>query len=181
MRHTERQRRIQYVYVSRYGTTRIEISGQKYECNGSPISHFSCSFVLYFLLYFTVFLPHSHVATYSHYVFPLATNFSVPHPARMYHTTRLSWFLYYILTRLCRATLLSIIHECQRICTYLKFELQPITSLLIYNFAYAHYMFDEFIVTNIHDTQDHTRIYVHVRIYASTYIYISFRLILHFI
>lgn len=42
-------------------------------------------------------------------------------------------------------------------------------------------MFDEFIVTNIHDTQDHTRIYVHVRIYASTYIYISFRLILHFI
>lgn len=77
--------------------------------------------------------------------------------------------------------LLSIIHECQRICTYLKFELQPITSLLIYNFAYAHYMFDEFIVTNIHDTQDHTRMYVHVRIYASTYIYISFRLILHFI
>ena len=78
------------IYVSRYGTTRIEISGQKYECNGSPISHFSHSFVLYFLLYFTVFLPHSHVATYSHCIFPLATNFSVPHPARVYQHNKIN-------------------------------------------------------------------------------------------
>lgn len=96
------------------------------------------------------------------------------------NTTRLSWFLCYILTRLCRATLLSIVHECQRICTYLKFEFQPTTSLQIYTFTYAHYMLDEFIVTNIHNTQDHTRMYVHVRIYVCTYICILFRLIPHF-
>lgn len=96
------------------------------------------------------------------------------------NTTRLSWFLCYILMRLCRATFLSIVHEYQWIYTYLKFEFQPTTSLRIYNFAYAHYMFDEFIVTNIHDTQDHTRMYMYVYMYAQS-IYVSFRLIPHFI
>lgn len=149
-----------------------KFQGRSTNATGSPISHFSCSFVLYFLLYFTVFLPHSHVATYSHCVFPLATNF---YPARVYqHNKVILVFMLYSDETLSR----NVLVDCTRI--PMKFEFQPTTSLRIYNFAYAHYMFDEFIVTNIHDTQDHTRMYMYVYMYAQS-IYVSFRLIPHFI
>lgn len=178
MRHTERQRRIQYVYMcrdmalheSKFEGRSTNATAVRYHT--SPILLFSissCISPFFFLI--RMWLRIHTVSFHSQRIFLFHTRHAC------INTTRLTWFLYS--DEACRATLLSIIHECQRICTYLKFELQPMTSLQIYNFVYAHYML-EFIVTNIHDTQDHTRMYVHVRIYACTYIYISFRLIPHF-
>ena len=93
-----------YICVSRYGATRIEISGQEYECNGQSditLLPFLCSlFPSYvycsFFFFFFFFPPHSHTALRIHSVSFLATSFfsSAPGTRAPTQQTRLSWFCY---------------------------------------------------------------------------------------
>lgn len=163
MRHTERQRRIQYVYMcrdmalheSKFEGRSTNATAVRYHT--SPILLFSissCISPFFFLI--RMWLRIHTVSFHSQRIFLFHTRHAC------INTTRLTWFLYS--DEACRATLLSIIHECQRICTWnsnfnqwrvykfitlctrticsnllsLTFTIHKITRVCMYMYVYMH-------------------------------------------
>lgn len=123
-----------------------KFQGWSTNATGSPISHFSRSFVLYFpsiLLSFSL----TRIRPRIHWrVSFLATSFSLPHPARVHqHNNEIILGSSAIPASLSRNALHSpILHECRRICTYLELDYgqQPVHEFMTRIYAHTVRGFD---------------------------------------